>query len=320
VSAMVASSVAGFREGDWMCPSCNNHNYSSKAACNRCGTPKPDAHGSSSPVFAYGAPNQTTTAASQPGFRAGDWMCPQCGNHNYSSKVACNRCGAPKAGQHSAPSHGAYLSNAYDKVSAPAPTARASPYGGKGAAPAKPNGAASGTGMRPGDWCCPACYSHNYASKMACFKCGAPKIPQMHGPVPGGAMGNMAAMAGMQNGAGGQGAKRPGDWTCYGCGNNNYASRTEACNRCGLPKTVFVSKSGMRPGDWVCTSCHNHNWADRTSCMKCGTPKGSSQVNTKGMKPGDWLCTQCSNHNYSGKDRCHRCQSPKQPGAITVSA
>lgn len=28
-------------------------------------------------------------------FRAGDWMCPRCNFHNYSSKIACTQCGTP---------------------------------------------------------------------------------------------------------------------------------------------------------------------------------------------------------------------------------
>ena len=31
------------RPGDWMCPSCNNHNYADKIRCNRCKIPKLDA-------------------------------------------------------------------------------------------------------------------------------------------------------------------------------------------------------------------------------------------------------------------------------------
>ena len=33
---------ANMRPGDWMCPSCNNHNYADKVRCNRCKMPKPD--------------------------------------------------------------------------------------------------------------------------------------------------------------------------------------------------------------------------------------------------------------------------------------
>merc|ERR1719345_587841 len=31
---------AAGRPGDWTCPACQNHNYASRAACNKCQTPK----------------------------------------------------------------------------------------------------------------------------------------------------------------------------------------------------------------------------------------------------------------------------------------
>ena len=71
----------------------------------------------------------------------------------------------------------------------------------------------SGSDRRPGDWDCPACNGHNFASKSACYKCSTPK-PNVLPPDP---------------------LRKPGDWDCTSCGNNNFASRT-ACNRCALPK------------------------------------------------------------------------------------
>merc|ERR1719482_2340581 len=32
--------VPNMRPGDWICPSCNNHNYADKIRCNKCGVPK----------------------------------------------------------------------------------------------------------------------------------------------------------------------------------------------------------------------------------------------------------------------------------------
>ena len=29
--------------------------------------------------------------------RPGDWICPQCNNHNYADKIRCNKCTVPKA-------------------------------------------------------------------------------------------------------------------------------------------------------------------------------------------------------------------------------
>lgn len=82
-----------------------------------------------------------------------------------------------------------------------------------------------------------------------------------------------------------------GDWTCdeEGCGNINYARRTE-CNRCKAPKPVGKSKvkvGGIQIGkqlaekskglfsadDWQCTTCGNVNWARRSDCNICHAPK-----------------------------------------------
>jgi len=35
-------------------------------------------------------------AAVRPGFKKGDWLCKSCGNHNYASRTECNKCGAAK--------------------------------------------------------------------------------------------------------------------------------------------------------------------------------------------------------------------------------
>jgi len=106
--------------------------------------------------------------------------------------------------------------------------------------------------------------------------------------------------------------QRPGDWKCHACGNNNYASRV-ACNKkeCGVPKSVFVAKSGMRPGDWVCLMCENHNYATNVACKKCSAPKGNALSSMANMKEGDWLCAYCNNHNYKSKVACNRCQAAK---------
>merc|ERR1719498_417730 len=79
-------------------------------------------------------------------FRPGDWMCQQCGNHNYASRTQCGKCNAPKA-----------LS-----------------MGGMGAM-----GMSNlPSGFRPGDWMC-KCGNHNYATREACGRCKTPKAEAM---------------------------------------------------------------------------------------------------------------------------------------------
>jgi len=62
------------RAGDWMCPSCMNHNWAMRESCNKCNRPK-------------NAPEN---------FRDGDWICTQCKNHNYANRDVCNKCQAQK--------------------------------------------------------------------------------------------------------------------------------------------------------------------------------------------------------------------------------
>eukprot|EP00435_Cladocopium_sp_Y103_P020168 s882_g4.t3 len=202
--------VKDMRPGDWMCPSCGNHNYADKKNCNRCGLARPLDMTGGAPVTraGYGAatappvqraspygfngkiPKQQWQAMVQnayadapvatpgPGGKGvGGWVCPACGNYNYPHRSNCNRCGVPKETR------------------------------------------ISKAGLREGDWICMACGNHNYADKIQCNKCGMPKEHSVAAPAKG---------IGKQE-------FREGDWQCPACGNHNYASRT-ACNKCGLAK------------------------------------------------------------------------------------
>lgn len=38
VPALLGKGAKQWRDGDWMCTNCNNHNYASRSECNRCKT------------------------------------------------------------------------------------------------------------------------------------------------------------------------------------------------------------------------------------------------------------------------------------------
>jgi hypothetical protein len=233
------SSGGKTRPGDWMCPSCNNHNYADKVACNKCGNPK--AVGAQ----AFGAPGQA---------RPGDWMCPSCNNHNYASKAACNRCGGAKPNFPQAP---------------------------------------------------PMQFQQPQMAYQPQMQYQPPPMQyQKGGPPFGQPMWTPVAQGGQQA------EKRPGDWTCLACKNVNYANRTE-CNKCKIPKSTFIAKTGLRPGDWICPGCQNHNYASKMECVKCQAPKQDSYVHISKMREGDWLCASCNNHNYADKTVCNRCKIAK---------
>jgi len=224
----------GAREGDWMCPACNNHNYSKRMACNKCQGPRPGG-GMGAMMGGFGGgkgkfamPTQMQQMAPMGGapapngnFRQGDWVCTQCSNHNYSSREACNKCQGPKPlggggcsgyGGGGCGGCGGYGCGGYGGFGCKGGYGASSSQGFKGAGmggrfspyavPAMTN---IGANMRPGDWACPGCSNHNYASRENCNKCQRAK--------------NMPPNF------------REGDWMCASCSNHNYANKT-ACNKC----------------------------------------------------------------------------------------
>lgn len=197
------------RSGDWICPMCSNHNYARRQACNKCQTPKPGTMmqlaalamypgtmGTMGAMGVMGAMGPMSAMGNLGGnFRPGDWVCQKCANHNYSSREQCNKCSSPKMVSHAA--YGAFKGAA-------GYAGRLSPYPA-----ALPNSTKFAGSMRAGDWLCPGCGNHNYASREMCNKCQRPK--------------NMPANF------------RDGDWICPKCSNHNYASK-QACNKCQEPK------------------------------------------------------------------------------------
>mmetsp|Transcript_107027 Transcript_107027/g.284782 ORF Transcript_107027/g.284782 Transcript_107027/m.284782 type:complete len:293 (-) Transcript_107027:174-1052(-) len=244
---------AAVRPGDWCCPNpqCMNHTncvYASKAACPKCGCPKPTgSNGGAGGAMGqkggmamgmamggmgmnnYCVPGMPPTGVSPP--RIGDWHCPvqACKNYRdnviFSSKLSCPICGTAKPES--------------PVMAAPAPT----PVMGMG------GGNPMVKGARPGDWHCanPDCKNHTenvvYGSKDICPLCAMPK-PVI--PVTTAAPPRFAALT-------------------YG----------------GAPPRPVPNQ---RPGDWHCANpnCKNHTdnivYAGKTVCPLCFTPKDDSRV------------------------------------------
>ncbi|KAI8145632.1 ribonuclease H-like domain-containing protein [Fennellomyces sp. T-0311] len=144
--------------------------------------------------------------------------------------------------------------------------------------------------LRPGDWMCPNCSFHNFASRRNCFKCNA-ESPHNNTNNPSATPPSSTPTSNFT----------PGDWLCPNttCQFHNYSSRNQ-CWKCGTDRpqatnkpanpssstpttptgpaaaTVAtpVSRHQVRPGDWFCPNpeCCFQNFASRTACYRCHTP------------------------------------------------
>ena len=96
---------AGFKEGDWICPSpgCGDHQFARNARCRRCGFPKPGTDGSAGGGGQGGQGGGGGGGRGQGGqggegwtsFKQ-DWECAQCGDYQFARNAICRRCGAER--------------------------------------------------------------------------------------------------------------------------------------------------------------------------------------------------------------------------------
>ncbi|XXG45670.1 hypothetical protein AAC387_Pa02g0695 [Persea americana] len=145
------------KPGDWNCRSCQHLNFSRRDSCQRCGEQRSGDRGD------FGSFGGRGGGGSSYGFsgsdvRPGDWYCSagSCGAHNFASRSSCFKCGAFK-------------------------DESGGSFDGDGQRSRSAFGFSSSRGSRSswksGDWYCsrPGCNEHNFASRMECFRCNAPR-------------------------------------------------------------------------------------------------------------------------------------------------
>ncbi len=93
------------------------------------------------------------------------------------------------------------------------------------------------------DWTCRSCNNSNFAFRTECNRCGKSRTDGGNRRSRDGDRGNQRFRRDDRRGGDRefrgnkpQDQTRDGDWTCKGCGNNNFSFRTE-CNRCGKAKS-----------------------------------------------------------------------------------
>lgn len=298
--------VAGV-DGNWACSACNNVNFASRDACNRCATPKPTYDQTWRTVskngHAHGGPKRGPPVAGVDG----NWECLACGNVNFASRDACNLCQTPRQ-QHQEQPH-------WGQPTWEQPMQkRGRPVAGV-----------------DGNWACGSCGNVNFAHRDMCNRCNNPKEQGTWEQQPEG----QPTWEQPMRKRGRPVAGVDGNWACGSCGNVNFAQRT-SCNRCGMLKPE--ERRGGRPvagvnGNWACLSCGNVNFPERLQCNRCSALKpqewGGDLDDHRHGRPGygkggrgrpmlgvdgNWLCTACHNVNYGTRMSCNRCGFAKEGG------
>lgn len=152
---LVTSDVVSEQNGDWVCKSCNNNNFSRRSSCNRCGATRSAPPDDSLPDELKSNNNENgglNEGMPEPShmndnhgsnLQDGDWVCPDCSNHNFAKRYKCNRCQRPR----------------------PAPPG----------APGGPGGPPINYGEQEGEWVCKSCNNVNFARRFSCNRCQLPR-------------------------------------------------------------------------------------------------------------------------------------------------
>ncbi|KAM7253757.1 hypothetical protein ACFE04_031439 [Oxalis oulophora] len=145
------------RPGDWNCRSCQHLNFQRRDSCQRCGDSKTGMDfggfgGRSSATNSFGLIIGSDV-------RPGDWYCSagNCVTHNFASRSTCFKCGAFKDMDSVGGCGGGFDSGSARTMFG---------VGGGGR-----------SGWKSGDWICTrlGCNEHNFASRMECYRCNAPR-------------------------------------------------------------------------------------------------------------------------------------------------
>jgi len=153
------------RAGDWHCESCGDLQFARNPSCRRCGALRPpgiDGHRGDRAGGCRAAPSEPQIID----VRAGDWTCPNCGDHVFARNNACRRCDTPRPSAGGGGAFAAYLrSQASNAATAFVPSA----------APAARTPSGNNQKAMPGDWYCPQCSDLQFARNSVCRMCSTPK-------------------------------------------------------------------------------------------------------------------------------------------------
>lgn len=248
-------------QGDWTCPSCDNHVFGSKSVCGRCGHQKQDPH-QTTPAqqhahqdAAYARQAHMVSSGLQaPNPRlTRDWTCTSCGYLVHARKTLCPKCGAD---------------------------------------PVQNDSNSSRYAVQPvreaGEWSCPSCAAQVFACRATCYKCGTQR-PGVNMDPETAKVVQIADLASLD----GPKARV----LLHRAGGDVQTALTMLYDQPGLrdqlgsavqphnsPQAPHPPAGGVtRAGDWNCR-CGVMNFASRRQCFKCQAPR-TSAANTAAPPP-----------------------------------
>ncbi|KAI7903308.1 uncharacterized protein BX663DRAFT_551599 [Cokeromyces recurvatus] len=193
-----------FRPGDWYCPNtaCGFQNFASRSTCFKCHTPNPNQqpqynnYSSSSEqntppqgvttnyhnVSGYSGSNTSTnngnnsSSNSSGGGGGGGYggSGSGSGGYGYNGGQSNNSSGNNGYGYNSG-GYGQYTSGGYAGVGVGGYSYSGGGYSYSATSHQVPPSNNSGPPFRAGDWMCPSCNSHNFATRHQCLKCSTSK-------------------------------------------------------------------------------------------------------------------------------------------------
>lgn len=267
--------------------------------------------------------------------KAGDWLCPSCGDHQFATRPQCRRCGtqrrpdAASIGPLPMPVFAVSAGSAASTSLAPSVvgTSIVLPPSHAIGRPV-PVSAAPGLAL---NWFCMGCKSVQASQLMTCGNCGAARPPSVTSPSTANALAAMVglgpstvspatpsfniqhlramAAAGQLQAATFDQAPQPvGTLTGavipnQGAFSAAAAQAAVAANQTTAPALEPRGFKRPRAGDWQCPMCRSFTPSMEKLCKQCGVEPPRKRV----VEPGDWFCNNCSDIQWRKNVRCRKC-------------
>eukprot|EP00416_Gambierdiscus_australes_P024821 CAMPEP_0171071298 /NCGR_PEP_ID=MMETSP0766_2-20121228/10247_1 /TAXON_ID=439317 /ORGANISM="Gambierdiscus australes, Strain CAWD 149" /LENGTH=363 /DNA_ID=CAMNT_0011527833 /DNA_START=122 /DNA_END=1209 /DNA_ORIENTATION=+ len=290
--------LSNFKDGDWHCAACGDHQFARNSQCRRCGAPKP------------------VVSTNQQVAKPGDWICPNpaCQDLQFERNPACRRCGTPKPVK-SDTVVGERWNGEVVNLNARVGF-----------------GASKGGGVLPGAGCFDGALPQGIAADPVNAQ-GSHLEPEAQPAADDQGMlggdsglnfvdGELSGRASAGIGAGApvptarpanNQSMKEGDWLCTACGDHQFARNT-VCRSCGAARPDEMGMSGRDlPG---VRSATNTQRASSGGTVESSNSNGSvlespRPGNNQEYKEGDWYCGKCGDHQFARNDTCRNCGAPR---------